>query len=87
MIKTNKVVNETFNLAFGEGHTLLELAQIIGKQLNINPKINFKNSRLGEVTHYVADINKAKRNLGFNPKTNLHNGIKNCIEWQKEFYK
>ena len=82
----NKIKGDTFNLAYGEGHSLIELAEIIGKELMIEPLIDIQNSRLGEVTHYVADISKSKNILGFSPKVNLSKGISNAIKWHKKYY-
>jgi len=81
------VKNETINLAFGEGHTLVELVQLIGNNLGKNPNMIVEGSRVGEVTHYIADISKAKKLLGYNPQTSLAQGVEKAIAWQKEFYR
>tara|TARA_Y100001968_G_scaffold331261_1_gene385361 strand:+ start:5765 stop:6685 length:921 start_codon:yes stop_codon:yes gene_type:complete len=85
-IHSGELKNKTINLAFGEGKTLIQLAQMIGKELDIKPKMIVEDSRVGEVTHYVADISKAKKYLDYNPVTNLNNGIKKAIKWQREYY-
>lgn len=75
--------NETINLAYGEGHTLLELVEYIEENLNKKAKLTIAESQVGEVTYYVADITKARNLLGYNPKVNLKDGIKKHIEWYK----
>ena len=75
--------NETINLAFGEGHTLLELVEYIEENLNKKAKLTIADSQIGEVTYYVADIAKARNLLGYDPKTPLREGIKKHIEWYK----
>lgn len=80
-----KIKNETINLAYGEGHTLLKLVEFIGHELGKNPQLTIEPARIGEVTHYVADIAKARELLGYNPKTNLAEGIKKAIAWQNSF--
>jgi nucleoside-diphosphate-sugar epimerase len=37
--------------------------------------------RPGDVRHSLADINKAKKELGYNPKYNLDEGLVKTIEW------
>ena len=37
----------------------------------------------GDVERTYADITKAKRLLGYEPKTTFKNGIKKYIEWYK----
>jgi len=82
LIKGN-LKNETINLAYGEGHTLLELVKYIEENLNKKAKLTIADSQIGEVTYYVADIAKARNLLGYDPKTPLREGIKKHIEWYK----
>ena len=82
MVNSN-LRNETINLAYGEGHTLLELVKYIEENLNKKAKLTIADSQIGEVTYYVADIAKARNLLGYDPKTPLREGIKKHIEWYK----
>ncbi|MFA5133263.1 MAG: NAD-dependent epimerase/dehydratase family protein [Patescibacteria group bacterium] len=80
-LKSGQVKNQTINLAYGEGHTLMELVSYIGKAFGKEPKVTVESANVGEVTHYVADITKAKNLLGYNPTTNLENGVKKAVDW------
>lgn len=82
-----EVVNETINLAYGEGHTLITVVEYIAKELGKEPRYAVKPSRVGEVTHYVADITKAKKLLGYTPKVDLRGGVRRAIAWQREWEK
>ena len=42
-------------------------------------------SLLGEVTHYVADVRKARDVLGWTPRTPLEEGIPRAVAWFKEW--
>lgn len=86
-LTSEEIKNQTFNLAFGEGHTLIELVELISKNLERESNITIEDSKPGEVTHYVADIRKAKKLLGYNPQISLPEGIKKMIEWWKGYYK
>ncbi|HLL87943.1 MAG TPA: NAD-dependent epimerase/dehydratase family protein [Tepidisphaeraceae bacterium] len=81
---TKKVVNQTINLAYGQGQTLLDLVTLIematGKQANAT----YQTSQTGEVTRYVADISKAKTLLGYKPETPLTVGISKYVQWCRE---
>lgn len=79
------VVNQTINLAYGEGNSLVDLAAWIGKTVGVEPKISYTPSQAGEVTRYIADISKARKLLGYNPKTPLREGIPKAIAWSREF--
>jgi UDP-glucose 4-epimerase len=76
-----RVVNETINLAYGEGNTLVRAAELIGAALEREPRITHAPPLIGEVTYYVADISKAKTLLGWTPRTPLHEGIPLGVEW------
>ena len=63
------VVNETINLAYGQGNTLVRAAELIAGAVGVEPKITLAPPLLGEVTHYVADIRKAHDLLEWDPIT------------------
>jgi nucleoside-diphosphate-sugar epimerase len=78
------VRNETINLAFGQGNTIFRAAELIAEQLELEPAIDTAPARLGEVTHYVADIRKAHDLLGWKPETSLDAGIPKAVAWFRE---
>jgi UDP-glucose 4-epimerase len=86
-LKGGQIKNQTFNLAYGEGHTLIAMAEFIGRALDKTPTINVEESKkVGEVSYYIANIGKAKQLLGYNPQTPLAEGTKKAVAWWKEYY-
>jgi nucleoside-diphosphate-sugar epimerase len=79
------LTNETINLAFGEGNTLVRAADLIAAELGVEPQVTLSPSLLGEVTHYVADISKARALLDWQPATSLDDGIPRAVAWFKEW--
>ncbi len=79
------VTNETINLAFGQGNTLVRAAELIAGALGVTPEIAYKPSLRGEVTHYVADVRKARALLDWQPRTPLDAGIPRAVEWFLEW--
>lgn len=77
--------NQTINLAFGEGNSLVSLAEYIGEVLGVQPQINLEPPRLGEVVRYVADIRRARDILGYMPTTGLREGVEKTIQWNLEW--
>jgi UDP-glucuronate 4-epimerase len=77
--------NETINLAYGQGNTLVTAAKLIAERLDVAPSIDIAPSLVGEVTHYVADVRKARDVLGWEPKTPLAEGIPRAVDWFKEW--
>jgi UDP-glucuronate 4-epimerase len=84
-LEPGEVENETINLAYGEGNTLLRAATLIAEELGVEPKITLAPSLLGEVTHYVADVRKAREVLGWVPQTPLEVGIPRAVAWFREW--
>jgi UDP-glucose 4-epimerase len=76
-----RVTNETINLAYGEGNTLVRAAELIASELGVEPRITLAPSLLGEVTHYVADTSKAKQLLGYTSKVPLDEGVGHAVAW------
>lgn len=74
-------VNQTINLAYGQGNSLIAMAEYIGEALGVTPQIKIEPSRVGEVTHYVANIGKARALLDYNPQTPLREGIHKAVAW------
>jgi UDP-glucose 4-epimerase len=77
--------NETINLAYGQGNTLLHAAELIAHELGVEPQLTIEPSLLGEVTHYVADVRKAREVLGWSPTTTLDEGIPKAVAWFREW--
>ncbi|MDD3897138.1 MAG: NAD-dependent epimerase/dehydratase family protein [Candidatus Peribacteraceae bacterium] len=82
--KFEEAKNDVYNLAFGEGVTLMHLAERVIGLLDSASKIDLQESRTGEVIRYVADIQKAKRVLGYNPQIPFDEGIEKSVEWYRE---
>jgi len=84
-LAAHRVENETINLAFGQGNTLVRAAELIAQELEVTPEIDFKPSLRGEVTHYVADITRARQLLDWQPHTPLDEGIPKAVAWFREW--
>jgi UDP-glucose 4-epimerase len=80
-----RVANETINLAYGQGNTLVRAAELIAGELGVSPQITHAPALLGEVTRYVADIRKARELLDWEPVTPLDEGIPKAVAWFREW--
>ena len=83
LLKTDHKCNETINLAYGQGNTLATMAGYIGKTMGVEPDIIYKPALVGEVTHYVANVGKARALLGYAPQTPLEEGIAEAVAWDQ----
>lgn len=74
---------ETYNIGGGEDIKLLDAVKIIGEEIGVEPKLSFKDAVNGDQRITSANIEKASRELGYQPETRFRDGIKKQIEWQK----
>jgi len=58
----------------------LELIDTINKTLKTNIEPIFGTNRPGDIPHSNADIEKAKRILGYDPKIQFYEGIEMLID-------
>ena len=80
----NKDVYEILNIGNSSPVSLREMIQTIGKALNKEPKIKQLPMQPGDVDRTYADISKAKKLIGYEPKVSFEQGIKNFVEWYKK---
>lgn len=82
-VEKNDSVYEIINLGNSSPISLKEMINTIGKALNVEPKIKQLPMQPGDVDRTYADITKAKRLLGYEPKTSFEEGIRKFVEWNK----
>ena len=73
--------SEIINIAFGERTTLNQLWE---KICNLSDRVItpiYRDERIGDVKHSLADISKAKRLIGYEPKYSVLEGIKITYNW------
>ena len=56
----------------------------IARVLDVEPKIRQLPMQPGDVDRTYADISKAKKLIGYEPKTTFEEGIKKFVDWYKE---
>lgn len=83
-VENNNGVYEIINLGNSSPISLKEMINTIGKVLNIEPKIKQLPMQPGDVDRTYADITKAKKMLGYEPKTSFEDGIRKFIEWNNK---
>ena len=86
LLSSGRDKNHTINLACGEGSSLVTMAEYVGETLGVAPNMTVEESRVGEVTHYVANIGKARALLGYTPRTPLREGIEKAVAWSTKWW-
>ena len=79
----HKDVYEILNLGNSSPISLKEMINVIGNTLGLETKIKQLSMQLGDVDKTYADITKAKKLIGYQPKTSFDEGIKKFVYWYK----
>jgi len=82
----NLPAGETINLATGKATTNLEVADIIRELTQSNSKIMFVDypKVFGGIKNQIGSYMKAKKLIGWEPRTSLREGIRETVRWLKE---
>ena len=79
--------HKIYNLGNNKPENLKRFISIIEKKLKIKAKRNLLPIQPGDVAKTSANIDESRRELNFNPKTSIDEGIPKFIEWYKQYYK
>ena len=80
-VSSNDDVYEIINLGNSSPVSLKEMIDEIGKVVHKTPIIKQLPMQPGDVNKTYADISKAQRMLGYNPKTSFHDGLEAFYKW------
>lgn len=72
---------EIFNLGSGNVVKLNYLIKLISKKMNKYTQITYNPLPKTDVLYTASDISKAKTELGYNPKTQIEDGIEKFVNW------
>jgi len=78
---------EIFNLGNNNPTKLGYFIECIENSLGKKAKKNYMPMQAGDIPESFADVSKAKRLLGWEPKTNIEKGIDNFVKWYNWYTK
>lgn len=77
---------EIFNLGNNQPERLMDMIQILGNALGIEPQMEMLPMQPGDVPITYADITKAQTRLGYTPRTGLQDGLQKFVDWFRDWY-
>ncbi|MHC4992139.1 MAG: NAD-dependent epimerase/dehydratase family protein [Planctomycetota bacterium] len=69
------------NVGTGRRHSLLDVLGLMRAHLALDVEPSFGPPRPGDVRHSVADIEEARRLLGYEPRVQLGEGLGELLDW------
>jgi nucleoside-diphosphate-sugar epimerase len=83
--ETKKGIGQVINIGNGQRTTLNQLLQelkvLTGKH---EVEVDYQPTRSGDVRHSLADTQRARELLGFEPRVGLREGLQMTIDWWKQ---
>lgn len=79
-------INQTYNLEGPRPVTIREIAETVKKLIG-NVAIEYEEARPGDYGGALVSSEKAKRELGWEPKVDFEEGVRRYIEWYKTLHK
>ncbi len=76
---------EIFNLGCGRKEELMDYVKTIEQACGKEAKKEFLPMQPGDVKATLADIAKAKKMLGYDPKTTIREGVPRFVSWYREY--
>ena len=82
----NDDICEIINLGNSKPIELNYFIELLEKEIGKEAKKNLLPMQPGDVLETYADITKAKKILGWEPKTKIEEGVKKFVKWYKDYY-
>ncbi len=82
--RAKQTAGEVINIACGEAVTVNEIIGMINTITHKNVRPKYDPPRPGDVKHSLADINLAKKLIGFEPVVSFKAGLELAIDWYRE---
>jgi len=83
---SSKAPFRLYNIGNNSPVNLMDFIGEIEKQLNKKGEINFRSLQPGDVVASHADVEGLVKDFGYRPATTMVTGIRNFIEWYREYY-
>lgn len=75
------ISGRVYNVACGSSLSVLDLLKMICEMLDVPFDPEFAPPRVGDVLHSWADISAARRDLRYEPETDLRTGLRQTVDW------
>jgi len=77
----DRVAGNAYNIGGGEPCDLLDILAHLERIIGPAKPPHHTEPRAGDVRHTFADLTAARRDLGYDPKTSVADGLERTVEW------
>jgi UDP-glucuronate 4-epimerase len=65
---------------------LMEFVRTIEREFGTQAEIEYMPMQPGDVRETLADIEKSRAELGFEPRVSIEEGVPKLVAWYKDYY-
>jgi len=80
-----KASGMVYNIACGERISLNQVVGMLNRILASDLKASYEPPRTGDIKHSLADITRARSDLGYVPSISFEEGLRRTVEWYREY--
>ncbi len=80
-VEANPGGYEIVNLGESRTISLAEMIRVVGEEMGVEPRIRRLPMQPGDVERTYADVSKARRLLGYDPRWEFQEGVRAFVEW------
>jgi UDP-glucuronate 4-epimerase len=78
--------HKVYNLGNNKSEKLMDFIAALEASLGVKAQMKFEPMQPGDVVSTYAEIEETRRELGFEPKTAMREGVAKFAAWYREFY-
>lgn len=82
--QVERAQGQIYNIGSGFSSSLLDVLGALNRVLASDINADFADARSGDVRDSLADIGRARRDLGYIPATSLQDGLSDVIAWMRD---
>ncbi|MFP9191295.1 GDP-mannose 4,6-dehydratase [Natrialbaceae archaeon A-CW1-1] len=84
LLEDNRADGEIMNVGSTDNIDIKALAEVIRDEIDPDLELEFTKPREGDAEHTHADISKANDLIGYEPTTDIREGVAKFIDWYRE---
>ncbi len=87
ILSNKKATHKIYNLGNNKPEKLNKFIELIESSLKVDAKKKLLPIQPGDVPSTFADISESKKDLNFQPKVGINEGVPKFVEWFRKYYK
>jgi UDP-glucuronate 4-epimerase len=85
-LTNRKNLHHIYNLGNNRAENLMDFIHTIEDIIKLKAKVRFEPMQPGDVKETIADISATQKDLQFQPRTNIREGLEKLVSWYRDFY-